>query len=160
MKKINKIISKIESTIGVVMMVSIVLLVFISAVMRSFMHPVIWSVDMAQLLFVWISMFGADLALKKGAHMGVDILVRIFPVKLKKMVAMMSYLLCAAFALFVTYWGVVLFMDNYLRKYQTLQISYSFATAAVPIVSCLMILTLSEHIVELLRSWSKTDTVQ
>lgn len=159
MKKVNEVISKIESTVGVVMLTGIVLLVFISAVTRVFKSPIVWSVDMAQLLFVWISMFGADLALKKCAHMGVDIVVRKLPDKLQKIVALFSYLLCTGFAVFIAYWGINLFIENYLRKYQTLQISYSYATAAVPVVSCLMILTLLEQIIDLLRGWNKTDTV-
>lgn len=160
MKKINELISKVEYTVGGIMLMSIIVLVFVSAVLRVFKCPVVWSVDMAQLLFVWISMFGADLALKKGAHMGVDILVRKFPPKLQKSVALMSYLLCIGFAIFISYWGVSLFIENYLRKYQTLQISYSYATAAIPTVSCLMILSILEQIIELLRGWKKTDIAQ
>ena len=117
MKKINSVIGKIESTVGGIMLASIIILVFSSALLRVFRHPIVWSVDMAQLLFVWISMFGADLALKRFAHMGVDILVRKFPPVIQKILALMSYVLCMGFCFFIIYWGFVLAIANYLRKY-------------------------------------------
>jgi TRAP-type C4-dicarboxylate transport system permease small subunit len=109
----------------------------------------VWSVDLSQLFFVWISMIGADLALKKRSHMGVDLLVKRFPAGLQKPVALFSYIICAGFLGFVTYWGIILCVQNYLRKYATLKISYSFATVAVPLISILMLLTVIQQIAEL-----------
>lgn len=160
MKKFNEAIRMVEHAVGTVMLISIVALVFASAVLRVFKHPIVWSVDAAQLLFVWISMLGADLALKKKAHMGVDLLVRKFPVKMQKMLALGSYLLCVAFLVFVTYWGVSLCISNVLRKYSTLQISYSYATGAVPLISVLMLLTIAEQVINLLRGWKDPAVLQ
>jgi TRAP-type C4-dicarboxylate transport system permease small subunit len=157
MKKINETICALEYAIGSVMVTSIVVLVFASAVFRMFRAPITWSVDLSQLFFVWISMFGADIALKKRAHMGVDLLTRNFSEKFQKHLALFSYLLCGAFLVFVVYWGTVLCLQNYLRKYATLKISYSYATAAVPAVSVLMLLTILQQAGELIRGGDKTD---
>lgn len=159
MKKINSLICKIEEIIGSVMLLAIIALVFLSAVLRVFRHPVVWSVDTAQLLFVWICMFGADLALKKGSHMGVDMLVRKFPVYLQKGIAFLSYVLCIAFVIFMSYWGVVLCVQNYLRKYTTLGISYSFSTGAIPFVSVLMLFTLIERLMSLIKNWKNKNVI-
>ena len=156
MKKLNQAITRVEQVVGSIMLVAVVLLVFISAVIRLTPNiNMIWSVDASQLMFIWISMIGADLALKKRSHMGVDLLVKRFPEKLQKVLSLCSYLLCGAFSVFVTYWGVILCIKNALRSYQTLKISYSFATAAVPVLSILMLLTLLEQIIELLRHWKE-----
>lgn len=157
MAKINQLIAKIEYAVGSVMLISIVLLVFTSAVTRVFHRPLVWSVDASQLLFVWISMIGADLALKNKAHMGVDLLVRKFPQSLQKGLALFSYLLCCGFTCFVAYWGITLCIQNVLRKYATLKISYSFATVAVPILCFFMLLTLIEQIMNLLRNWKSVN---
>jgi TRAP-type C4-dicarboxylate transport system permease small subunit len=108
--------------------------------------------DLSQLLFVWICMFGADIALKKCAHMGVYLLVDRFPAALRKTLAIFSYLLCLGFAVFSTYWGIVLVLQNYMRLYTTLKISYSFATAAIPLLSCVMMLTLIEQLIDTIRN--------
>ncbi len=160
MKKLNQAIARAEQVIGSIMLVAVVLLVFISAVVRLTPNVnMIWSVDASQLMFIWISMIGADLALKKHSHMGVDLLVKRFPEKMQKVLALGSYILCLGFSVFVTYWGVILCMKNALRSYQTLKISYSFATAAVPVLSVLMILTLIEQIIDLIRHWKEPIVV-
>jgi TRAP-type C4-dicarboxylate transport system permease small subunit len=138
--------------VGIAMMITVVLVVFASAIARSFRHPISGSMDLAQLLFVWICMFGADIALKKSIHMGVDLVVRQFPATLRKIVAIVSYALCIGFAGFSIYWGFVLVMQNYMRLYTTLKISYSFANAAIPIMSCVMLLTLIEQLVDTVKS--------
>ncbi len=140
------------------MLITIVLLVFISAVLRVVNHPLVWSVDASQLLFIWISMIGADLALKNKAHMGVDLLVSHFPEGLQKGLKIFSYLLCIAFVVFIMIWGVNLCIQNYLRKYQTLRISYSFATAAVPFLSVCMLLTMAEQLWSLLFNKDEENT--
>ena len=47
--------------------------------MRFFGHPLIWSVDLAQLLFIWLCFIGATRAMRERGHLGVDFLVRPFP---------------------------------------------------------------------------------
>ena len=49
---------------------------------------------------------------------------------------------------------------NYLRKYQTLKISYSFATAAIPTIAIFMLSTLVEQTQNLLRGWKDPAVVQ
>ncbi|MDR0357452.1 MAG: TRAP transporter small permease subunit, partial [Clostridiales Family XIII bacterium] len=75
----------------------------------------------------------------------------LFPAALRKTIAVISYALCLGFAVFSTYWGFILVAQNYMRLYTTLKISYSFATAAIPIVSCIMILTLVEQLINVIK---------
>ncbi len=154
MKKFNAFVGRIESVVGVSMMTVIVAMVFIGAVSRYFKSPIVWSVDLAQLLFIWICMFGADAALKNRAHVGVDMIVKLFPVKLQKTITLCTYILCLCFLVFLVFYGFRLCLSNYLRQYATLKISYSFGTAAVPIGSILMILTLLEQLGGLIAGWN------
>jgi TRAP-type C4-dicarboxylate transport system permease small subunit len=155
MKEFNEKVGSVETWLSVVMLAAIIVLVFVSALMRTFKHPVIWSVDLAQLLFVWICMFGADAALKKRAHVGVDLIVKQLPVKIQNSVTLATYIVSILFLAFIVYYGVTLCLENYLRKYATLQISYSFGTVAVPIGGILMILTLVEQVLQLLGHWEE-----
>ncbi len=154
MKKFNAFVGKIETVVGVAMMIVIVAMVFLAALTRHFGHPIIWSVDLAQLLFIWVCMFGADAALKNRAHVGVDMIVKLFPAGLQKLITLATYILCLAFLAFLVWYGLGLCASNYLRKYATLGISYSFGTAAVPIGSIFMIITLVEQLHHLLTNWA------
>jgi TRAP-type C4-dicarboxylate transport system permease small subunit len=155
MKEFNEKVGTIETWFSVGMLAAIVVLVFASAVMRTLRYPIIWSVDLAQLLFVWICMLGADAALKKKAHVGVDLLVKQFPVRIQNIITLTSYIISVLFLVFIAYYGVSLCVKNYLRQYATLQISYSFGTVAVPAGCVFMILTFVEQIVNLVGNWDK-----
>lgn len=155
MKTVNAIIGRVETVVGVAMLIVIVGMVFLGAITRTFDKPIVWSVDLAQLLFIWVSIFGADIALKNKAHVGVDMLVRKFPDRLNRAITLCTYLLCLAFLAFMAYWGVRLCIGNYLRTYQTMGVSYSYGTAAIPIGATFMIFTLLEQLCKLLRDWSQ-----
>lgn len=54
---------KLEFVVGTVLPGVITVLVFIAAVMRFFGHPLIWSVDLARLFFIWLCFIGAARAM-------------------------------------------------------------------------------------------------
>ena len=65
-----------------VMMLTAVLasVVFVAVVTRYFFNfPLAWSEEVSRYSFVWLSFLGAEVCLRKGAHIGVDLLVRSFP---------------------------------------------------------------------------------
>ena len=64
----------LESACAVALLAGIVVLVGIAAVARSLGSPIIWSVEIAQLLFVWLCMLAADLAMQQRRHFGLALL--------------------------------------------------------------------------------------
>lgn len=155
LSKINNALTSAELLIGSIMLIMIVLLVFINAWTRMARFPISITQEGSQLLFIWISMIGADLALKKGSHMGVDIVVRIFPHNLQKIIKLFTYGICTAFLIFMIYWGTKLCLTNYMRTYSTIGISYTTATVAIPLLSIIMLLTIVESLIDLIENWNK-----
>ncbi len=66
---------KIEFACACLLLASIVALVGIASVSRAAGQPIIWSVEIAQLLFVWLCMLAADLAMQQRRHFGLMILL-------------------------------------------------------------------------------------
>lgn len=66
---------RIEMAIAALLFVAIVVLVGVAAVARSAGSPIIWSIEIAQLLFVWLVMLAADIALQEGRHFGLALLL-------------------------------------------------------------------------------------
>ncbi|SDG22053.1 TRAP transporter small permease [Thalassobaculum litoreum] len=64
----------LESACAVALLTGIVILVGIAAVARSMGSPIIWSVEVAQLLFVWLCMLAADLAMQQRRHFCMSLL--------------------------------------------------------------------------------------
>lgn len=157
MKKIGMIILFIERMLSEILLLFIVVFVFIAAVLRWFGYPLIWSIDLAQLLFVWICFIGADIALQNDKHIGVDILTRKLPKKIYNKILFASYLLIIVFLSLVAVYGTYLAVINYKRQYSSLEFSYSWATISAPVGCLLMIRTLIKKIYYLLTN--KTDEV-
>ena len=145
-------IVKAEALLAQVLLAVIVLLVFAAGVMRWFGYPLVWSVDLAQLLFVWISFLGADLALRKHAHIGVDYFVKRLPPRARAVLDVVLALVVLAFLVTMAVLGYRLTMLNLERQFGDSGISYAFVTGAVPVGCLLLALTLSG---QLLRAFGR-----
>ena len=142
---------KAEAAIAMLLLAIIVLLVFAAGVMRWFGHPLVWSVDVAQLLFVWASLLGADLAMRKRAHIGIDYLVKRLPLRLRALLELALGALVLGFLLSMTVLGYQLTMLNIERQFGDSGISYGFVTAAVPVGCLLLAFTLLGQMMQAVR---------
>ncbi|MDK2967262.1 TRAP transporter small permease [Lacrimispora sp.] len=135
----------------------LIVLVFSAAVLRFFGVDMSWSTDLAQLTFAWVCFIGADLAIRKNRHMGVDMLVNRFPLKVRNGIYLFNSILMLCFLAFVVYYGTNLCVTNFQRKFNTLPISYSFATASGPVGGLLMIFTVVANIRKYIGNFIKRD---
>ena len=144
---------RLEAAVGKLLLVVIVVLVFAAGVLRWFDHPLIWSVDLAQLLFLWIAFIGANQALRKRVHIGMDLAVRWMPLAWRRVIEIALAALTLAFLLIMVWEGYKLTTLNIQRVFGDSGFSYAFVTGAVP-VGCLMLaITLTGHLVKLIRTW-------
>lgn len=154
-------VQKIEELFVSIGLSMLIILVFLAAVLRFFEIDMSWSTDLAQLTFAWVSFIGADLALSLNRHMGIDMLVELFSRKKQIIIRLINSILILGFLIFVFIYGVNLCIVNSQRSFQTLPISYSFATASAPFGSALMTITIikqiSLYIKALFKSTSKEE---
>lgn len=129
----------------------LILLVFLAAVLRFFGIDMSWSTDLAQLTFAWVCFVGADLALARNKHMGVDMLIERFSAKAQNIIRLVNSILILGFLIFVFIYGLNLCIVNSQRSFQTLPISYSYATASAPFGSALMSITLVRQIIQYIK---------
>ena len=156
-KKFENALSKVETFIVCFGLMLLIVTVFAAAVLRFFGIDMSISTDLAQLTFAWVSFIGADLALRQSRHMGVDMLVNRFPLPVQNAICLFNYILILFFLIFSVRYGIDLCIVNAARKYNTLYISYSYATASCPIGCGLMCLTVVKHIVGYVRNIVKHD---
>ena len=115
--------------------------VLIGAITRTAGSPVIWAVDLAQLCFAWACVLGADLALKKNAHIEIDIVVRYFSSATRRLIAIAWLFVIAAFLAMLVWYGTQLTLMNTERVLGDVGISYSWVTGAIPTGCALMLAT-------------------
>lgn len=158
MRHISKYFILLEEWTTRILLVTVVCLVFYTSIVRWIGFPVSWSVELAQLIFIWVIFLGANQALRKNRHIGVDIITKRLPQKIQLTLAIIVDLIIVAFLMICVYYGFKASIDNSLRSIQNLPISYSFVTLAVPIGSTLMIITLINKWISLNRKGFETET--
>lgn len=136
--KMLKRFEQIEFAIAGGILALITVMVFAAAFMRFFGHPLIWSVDLAQLLFIWLCFLGAVRAMREKGHLGVDIFIRKLPYLPRLAVETAVTFLVIGFLTMLAIEGTKLTMLNHQRVYGDSGLSYGLVTIAVP-VGCLML---------------------
>ena len=148
MKKLYKAFCDVEELICGGVLCAIVALAFATAVGRCINHPISWTVEMCQFLLSWLAFLGADLALRQGSILGVDIIMRRMPKKVQAVVKIVTNLIILALLIAFIKYGINLCKSNYKRSFKTLGISYSWATASLPVASVLMSITMVLDIIK------------
>jgi TRAP-type C4-dicarboxylate transport system permease small subunit len=155
----RKTIYAIEETLAMVLFAGTVLLVLIGAVGRTSGMPQIWSVDLAQALFAWACVFGADIALKNRGHIVIDILVRVIPASGQMVLSYLWQIVIAVFLGILVYLGIKLTLINTQRELGDIGVSYAWVTASIPAGAALMLLTTLTRLVDFVRGLEPT-TIQ
>lgn len=142
MKKIYEIICKIEVILAKTTLFSMVILIFCAAIARSFKHPINWAVDISTFLFAWSCFLSADVAWRENKLMSVDVIVRLFPVKIKRYIKLLNYFILILFFLYLIIFGFWLSYTTRARAFQGIpNFSYTWVTLSVPIGSILLLIT-------------------
>jgi TRAP-type C4-dicarboxylate transport system permease small subunit len=151
MKKINAIslifrradngIYAAEVIFGVALTLVMVIAVFLQVIFRYIINnPLAWSEELSRYVFVWVSMIGASIGMKKKAHYGLDALYRIFPEKQRRALEVSVYSLISIFLLVLVYYGILWSKEIYMQKAPGLEISMAIPYAAIPVGGLLMLM--------------------
>lgn len=153
MKKFYQRFCWMEETIcccGFLLMIG---LVFLSAVARTAGHPLAWSIDISQLLLCWTTLIGADIAFRKKKILGLDLFVKKLPVPAQRALGIFLDIVIEIALLIFIYYGTNLSIESWKRSFQTLKLSYSYVTMALPVMSVLMSISVIVDIVGRIRSF-------
>lgn len=131
-------LAQLEFLVAALLLSAIVVLVFSAAIMRFFGRPLIWSVDMAQLLFIWLCFFGAARAMRKKGHIAIDMAVRWVPHRWRLALELAISGIILVFLALLAVEGTRLALQNVQRQFGDSGLSYAWVTMAVP-AGCVML---------------------
>ena len=84
---LKTILKNLDAIVTSITLASCVLLVNANVIMRYFFNsPIRWSEQIVTSLFVWTVFIGSAFAYRNHSHLGVDVLVKLFPEKPRKVV--------------------------------------------------------------------------
>jgi TRAP-type C4-dicarboxylate transport system permease small subunit len=117
------------------------LMVFIAAASRTLGEPVTWAIDIAQFMFIWCCMLGANQAMRRSEHIVIDILIARFPQGVRKVLDVAWSLAILGFLAVIVVVGTQLTLLNLERTIGDTDISYGWVTGAVPFGGALLFIT-------------------
>ena len=102
--------------------------------------PLVWSDELASILFLWLAMLGSIVALRRGEHMRMTAIVGKLPPHLRAFLDLIAIAAALAFLLFVVRPAYEFAEDEMFVTTPSLEIANSWRAAALPIGMALMIL--------------------
>ena len=151
-KKIYARFCWLEQQIAMVLLAAITVLVFVSALTRTFGYPINWAQDAALIMFAWLAFIGGDIALHSTGLIGIDLIVRRFPKVFQKGIDILFKIVMLVFLAVLVIYGYQYVLTGYKRLITTLNVSYAFVTASVPVGAVLMIISVSINFVKSIKT--------
>jgi tripartite ATP-independent transporter DctM subunit len=157
----NRLFAAVESALAIVVELLAASLVVIEAIVLFagvvaryvFHRPLTWSDEIAIILFLWLSMLGSAVALRRGAHMRLTLVVEQLPLKWRSIADATGLLVAIAFLVALTIPSIQYTVDVRMDITPALRLPNSFRAAAVVVGVIVMIVTLMRQLTE--RSTAK-----
>lgn len=141
----------VERAAAAGLLIVLVAIVFAGAVGRYTGNPVIWSDEVAQALFVWVSMLAADLTLQRSGHFSIDVFANLLPPRARFVLDLVVLVLLGALLVLLILNGFRFADMTAGRPMPMLGLPSSVATAALPVGFSLMLITLIEQTIRRIR---------
>jgi tripartite ATP-independent transporter DctM subunit len=106
-----------------------------------FRHPFVWSDELASILFLWLAMFGAVLALQRGQHMRMTAIVNRLPPRAAGVAEALAVAVPALFLVIILPWARTYAAEEIFIETPALGLSDVVRAAAIPIGATLMLLS-------------------
>ena len=137
--------STIEATAAVLVALEIVLL-SAGVIARYLLHsPITWNDELASILFLWLSMLGAVIATRRGAHMRMTSLITHASVRARDRLDILAAVACMALAAVLLHAGWDYAADEAMVTTPALGISSAWRAAAIPVgLGLLMLVVLMQ----------------
>ena len=108
------------------LLIFLTLLVFGMAICRLFDITFPWTLDLPLLLFTWVGFLTMAQASREHAHNGVDVVVRLLPVNIRRVIELINTVLIIGFLSVIAYQGCLLADSSRMRTITTLGIAYNW----------------------------------
>jgi tripartite ATP-independent transporter DctM subunit len=107
---------------------------------RYVLHrPLIWSDELAAVLFIWLAMLGAVIALRRSAHMRLTVLVNLASASMRNWLEVVGVATVALFVLIILYPAFEYTLDEVPIVLPALEISGAWRTAPILLGTALML---------------------
>ena len=101
-----------------------------------------WTEEVGRYTLIWIIFLGANIALRRKKHIGIDFVVSHLNPQLQKLSMWLVKLLILLFAIVLIFYGIELYSVTMMQTSAALHIPMGYVYMAIPVCGVLMILDL------------------
>lgn len=141
------------------LLVLMVVVVFLQVIFRFVLHASLpWSEELSRYILVWLSFLGAAIGVRRGAHIGVEVVVSLFPKTLKIAAALFVHAVSMVFfSLLILYgWRILGVVGRQLSP--AMEWSMAIPYSAIFVGGVLMLAYAFEHALDVATGNERTHT--
>jgi tripartite ATP-independent transporter DctM subunit len=140
--RVDRLLSRGLELVTAALVVAEIVILFVGIVARYALHdPLIWSDELASLLFLWLAMLGAVLALRRNEHMRMTALVSRARVPTRRFIEDVALAATLVFLLGMIAPAFAYLQNETIVSIMSLDVSMAWRAAAMPVGIGLMIIT-------------------
>jgi len=149
MKRFNDLLLRLCRIMLIIMVPAMTVIVFVQVVLRYvFLSPLSWIEELARYLLVWISCFGAAYGVRKGEHIAVMFLNKMFKGYVKSALTILIHILVIILFMVCFMKGIGLSIRQWNVVTPALQIPRTLPYFGIPISFAIMLLFSFELFIE------------
>lgn len=140
LERIEKHIGAVVEFVAALLVLCEVILLLVGVISRYvFHHPLTWSDELASVLFIWLAMLGAVIALRRGEHMRMTALIAKTRPRVRVFFEVAALLLAMLLCAFLIAPSIQVVLDDVIVLSPALEISAAWRSAAMPVGLGLMV---------------------
>src|SRR6201982_1933447 len=141
LQRLNHIVGMLVEFPAALLVAAEVVVLLMGVIWRYVLHtPLVWSDELASILFLWLAMLGSIVALRRGEPMRMTPIVGKLPPHMRAFLVLVAIAAALCFLLFVVRPAYEFAEDEMFVTTPSLEIANSWRAAALPIGIALMIL--------------------
>lgn len=110
-----------------------------------------WTEEAIRFLFIWASCVGAAIGIKEHIHLGIDVVVNLFPFNIRKVFEVLVQVLLILFDLFLIVYGFQMVTKTMNQPSPALRLPMGYVYLSVPVLGLLGIFYGAQEIVAIIR---------
>lgn len=138
----NILIKVVNFLIGF-MIAGMVIIVFSNVISRYFLNASIaWSEEISRWMFIWLVFLGAIMAYVNNEHLGLDIIIKLFPKKITQLLIILADVLVLIVTAIMLKGGIDMTADSFASGWvsSAVPIKYGYVYLAVPLSMAILLI--------------------
>lgn len=131
-----------EITIGILLAIMSIV-IFLQVIYRYVLHASLpWSEELGRYILIYLTFLGASVAVKKNAHIGIEVIVKLFPRPISKALEWVANILSLAFFVILIVYGSKVVKITMMQLSPAMHVKMGYIYMAVVIGAVLMMIHL------------------